>query len=70
MTRTMEARAKVLLTALEEITVETFRQPLPIMFGKCADESALMAGGGQSLILPGLETEEAWLKEDHSMWVQ
>ena len=45
MARAMEARAKVVLTASEEITLETFRQPLPIIFGKCADGSALMARG-------------------------
>ena len=70
MARAMEARAKVFLTASEEITLETFRQPLPIIFGKCADGSALMSGGNQASMLPGLKTEEAWLKDDHSAGIK
>ena len=69
MARAMEARAKVFLTASEEVTLETFRQPLPIIFGKCSDGSTLMAGGSQSSMLPGFKTEESWLKEDHSSGV-
>ena len=70
MARAMETRAKVFLTASEEITLETFRQPLPIIFGKCADGSTLMAGGGQASMLPGLKTEKAWLRDDHSTGVK
>ena len=70
MAKAMEARAKVFLTASEEVTLETFRQPLPIIFGKCTDGSALMAGGGQASMLPGLKTEDAWLKSDHSSGIK
>ena len=70
MARAMEARAKVFLTASEEVTLETFRQPLPIIFGKCTDGSALMSGGGQGSMLPGMKTEAAWLTEDHSAGVK
>ena len=42
MARAMSARAKVFLTASEEILMETFCQPLPISFGKCVYGSALI----------------------------
>ena len=58
------------LTASEEITLKTFCQSLPIIFGMWADDSALMFSGYQASMLPGLKTEEAWLKEYHSAGVK
>ena len=56
MARAMEARAKISLSSSDEITLETYWQPLLIIFGKCVDGSVLLARSVQGSMLPGLKT--------------
>ena len=69
--KAMEARSKVFLSSSEEILIETFRAPLPLLFGKCPDGTSMVArSSNKSSMLPGLKTEQDWLSNDHSAGVK
>ena len=65
--RSMDAIANVFLTASKEITLETFRHALPVLFGKCAEGTSILAKSGDKMsMLPGMRKESDWLSRDNS----
>ena len=67
----MEARSKVFLSSSEEILIETFRYPLPLLFGKCAEGTSMLArAANKSSMLPGMKSEQEWLSDDHGAGVK
>lgn len=63
----MDARTKVFLTASEEITLETFKHALPILFGKCQEGTSILAKSSEKMsMLPGMKKESDWLSSDNS----
>ena len=60
-------RAKVFQSASKEITIKTFRHALPVLFGKCAEGTSILAKSEEKLsLLPGMRKETDWLSTDNS----
>ena len=56
----MEVRAKVYITSSEEILIETFQHLLPLIFGKVAAGTSVMAlAGEKASMFPGMKSEQS-----------
>ena len=67
----MEARAKVFLSSSEELLIDTFKHPLPLIFGESSEGTSMLASAGEKTsMLPGVRSEQGWLSNDNSAGIK